>query len=101
LLRMPDSKTGAQNVPLGKPACASTIFAIASLQPAVARGVSLFMIGKMLGHKDSRTTEIYAHLGDDPLKRAANATANTLADLLSKPPQVALGVPARELLAAE
>ena len=35
---------------------------------AVAEGHSLFLIGKALGHKQARTTEIYAHLADDPVR---------------------------------
>ena len=38
---------------------------------AAAGGASLFMIGKLLGHTQSATTERYAHLAADPL-RAAN-----------------------------
>lgn len=34
---------------------------------AVADGHTLFMLGKVLGHKQSRTTDVYAHLADDPL----------------------------------
>lgn len=45
---------------------------------AIADGASLFMVGKVLGHKQARTTEIYAHLSDDPLKQLANRTANRL-----------------------
>ncbi len=40
---------------------------------AIADGVSLFLIGKLLGHASSRTTERYAHLGGDPLQDAAAA----------------------------
>jgi integrase len=36
-----------------------------------ARGMSLLVLGKLLGHTLSRTTEKYAHLGDDPLREAA------------------------------
>ena len=32
---------------------------------AGARGYSLFLIGKLLGHRDQRSTERYAHLADD------------------------------------
>lgn len=53
---------------------------------AVEGGFSLFMVGKVLGHKDTRTTEIYAHLGDDPGKAVANQTAQVLASLLLPPP---------------
>jgi integrase len=34
-------------------------------------GLSLPIIGKLLGHTQSRTTQRYAHLADDPLKEAA------------------------------
>ncbi|MGD0183779.1 MAG: tyrosine-type recombinase/integrase [Roseiarcus sp.] len=34
-------------------------------------GLSLQIIGRLLGHTQSRTTQRYAHLGDDPLKEAA------------------------------
>lgn len=35
-------------------------------------GASLPMIGKILGHTQASTTQRYAHLHDDPLKRAAD-----------------------------
>lgn len=38
---------------------------------AVADGASLFLIGKLLGHANARTTERYAHLSGDPLQDAA------------------------------
>ena len=38
---------------------------------AVADGASLFLIGKLLGHANARTTERYAHLSSDPLQDAA------------------------------
>jgi integrase len=34
-------------------------------------GLSLHIIGKLLGHSQARTTQRYAHLGDDPLREAA------------------------------
>ncbi len=39
---------------------------------AVADGASLFLIGKLLGHANARTTERYAHLSNDPLQEAAD-----------------------------
>ncbi len=33
-------------------------------------GLSLPIIGRLLGHTQSRTTQRYAHIGDDPLKEA-------------------------------
>ena len=49
---------------------------------AIADGASLFMVGKVLGHKQARTTEIYAHLSDDPLKQLANRTAARLSEAM-------------------
>lgn len=46
---------------------------------AVADGAALFLVGKILGHKQASTTEIYAHLRDDPLKAVADATAKKIA----------------------
>lgn len=45
---------------------------------AIADGASLFMVGKVLGHKQARTTEIYAHLSDDPIRHIANRTSARL-----------------------
>ena len=39
---------------------------------AVASGMSLPMIGKLLGHSQPQTTARYAHLADDPMKLAAD-----------------------------
>src|SRR5262249_28592941 len=46
---------------------------------AVADGNSLYLIGKALGHKQARTTEIYAHLADDPVRAVADRTAARIA----------------------
>ena len=46
---------------------------------AVADGSTLFMVGKVLGHKQARTTEVYAHLADDPLRAVADRTAARIA----------------------
>ncbi len=42
---------------------------------AIASGHSLFLVGKVLGHKQARTTEGYAHLGADPVLAVADTTA--------------------------
>jgi hypothetical protein len=39
---------------------------------AVAGGLSLPLIGALLGHTQPQTTARYAHLADDPLRRAAD-----------------------------
>ncbi len=46
---------------------------------AAASGDSLLIIGKLLGHKNASSTARYAHLGDDPLRSAANRTSQQIA----------------------
>ena len=41
--------------------------------------MGLPIIGKLLGHTQAATTQRYAHLDADPLRRASNAIGNTLA----------------------
>ena len=50
---------------------------------AVLAGDSLYLVGKMLGHAETRTTEKYAHLADDPLRAAADRTANRIEAAMS------------------
>jgi integrase len=45
-------------------------------------GVGLPIIGKLLGHKHASTTEKYAHLDADPLRRASNRIGNKIAAAL-------------------
>lgn len=47
-----------------------------------AGGDSLFMIGKLLGHQQSGTTQRYAHLADDPLKAVADRISGTISGAL-------------------
>lgn len=42
-------------------------------------GDSLYIVGKLLGHNQPRTTQRYAHLADDPVKAAADRTAKRIA----------------------
>ena len=44
-----------------------------------AGGMSLNIIGGLLGHRQTQTTLRYAHLATDPLRAAANQIANTIA----------------------
>jgi len=46
---------------------------------AVADGVSLFLVGKALGHTQTRTTERYAHLSDGPIRKVANHVSEQVA----------------------
>lgn len=50
---------------------------------AVSGGASLPIIGALLGHADSATTQRYAHLHDDPVKAASEAVGNSIKALLS------------------
>ncbi|HTU54983.1 MAG TPA: tyrosine-type recombinase/integrase [Acetobacteraceae bacterium] len=45
---------------------------------AVAAGDSLFIVGKLLGHRQASTTERYSHLAPDPAKAVADRTAERL-----------------------
>lgn len=45
-------------------------------------GLGLPIIGKLLGHAETRTTERYAHLDNDPLRKAANAIGSALSAAL-------------------
>ena len=45
---------------------------------AVMGGESLPMVGRILGHTQAQTTARYAHLADDPLRRASERIASSL-----------------------
>ena len=45
---------------------------------AVSMGAILPIIGALLGHRDSATTQRYAHLSDDPLKAATDAVSSRI-----------------------
>ncbi|WP_416908043.1 MAG: tyrosine-type recombinase/integrase [Polymorphobacter sp.] len=49
---------------------------------AVANGMPIQMVGKLLGHTQLQTTMRYAHLADDPILRAAERNAAALSDAL-------------------
>ena len=124
--RLPDSKTGAKNLPISAPALAilqalprqsgnphvlpgdkpdshfvgaqkpwqrlrkaaglegvrlhDLRHAFASI--AVASGDSLFIVGKVLGHRQASTTERYSHLQPDPVRAVADRNAQRIAALL-------------------
>jgi integrase len=48
-------------------------------------GFGLPIIGALLGHTQSATTQRYAHVQTDPLKAAADAIAARLKEALEKP----------------
>ena len=41
-------------------------------------GLSLAMVGKLLGHAKAASTERYAHIDNDPLRRASQAIADRI-----------------------
>ncbi|WP_287137916.1 site-specific integrase [Mesorhizobium sp.] len=45
-------------------------------------GLGLPVIGKLLGHADSKTTQRYAHIADDAARRGADVIANQIADAI-------------------
>jgi integrase len=49
---------------------------------SAAEGDSLLVIGKLLGHSNPSTTERYAHLADDPIRRAADKTSSRIASMM-------------------
>lgn len=51
---------------------------------AASGGLSLPIIGSLLGHRQSSTTQRYAHLAADPLKLAADQTAGDIAAFLER-----------------
>ncbi|HXB26488.1 MAG TPA: tyrosine-type recombinase/integrase [Gemmatimonadaceae bacterium] len=53
---------------------------------SASAGGSLLVIGKLLGHRDSKTTQKYAHLLDSPVKAAADVAAVAIADHLRGTP---------------
>ena len=51
---------------------------------AVSSGLSLPIIGRLLGHTQAATTHRYAHLADDPL-RAATERVGAIVDAGKRP----------------
>jgi integrase len=49
---------------------------------AVSAGASLYLVGKILGHTQAKTTERYAHLADDPVRAVADSTSRRIAAAL-------------------
>lgn len=49
-----------------------------------AGGLSLPMIAAILGHRDVKTTQQYAHLADSPIKAAADRTAAAIQGAMSR-----------------
>lgn len=48
-------------------------------------GESLYIVGKLVGHKQASTTQRYAHLADDPLRAAADRISSEIAGAMQAP----------------
>lgn len=53
---------------------------------AMASGHHLKVIGTLLGHSNTKTTERYAHLANDPLQTANEAISNRILDAMTTKP---------------
>ena len=47
-------------------------------------GQNLAVVGRLLGHSKITTTQRYAHLADDPIRKATNAIGSSLAGALAQ-----------------
>lgn len=50
---------------------------------AVSSGMPIQMVGRLLGHTQIQTTMRYAHLANDPVRRAAEENADRLSGFVS------------------
>jgi integrase len=53
----------------------------------VEANLSLQIIGKLLGHTQAKTTERYAHLADDPKRRASDLIGSKIVDAMGDRPR--------------
>jgi len=49
---------------------------------AASAGLSLHLVGALLGHRQPATTARYAHLADDPVRDASERVGNRLASAM-------------------
>ncbi len=54
---------------------------------AVSTGEALALTGAILGHANARSTSIYAHVQNDPSRRAADRVSRKIADALNRKPE--------------
>jgi integrase len=63
----------------------------------VGRGVSLPLIGALLGHTQAQTTQRYAHVDNNPQRVATTMVAERLAAIGAKAPAEVVPLPARRV----
>lgn len=51
---------------------------------SLAEGASLEVVAALLGHRERRTTERYAHLASHPIKEAANRAGRSISDSMAQ-----------------
>lgn len=61
-----------------------------------ASGMGLPIVGKLLGHASPSTTARYAHLADDPLRRASDSISNSIAAAIGVSSDTSNVVPLKE-----
>jgi len=59
---------------------------------AAAENHSLLIVGRMLGHKDQRSAQIYANLQLDPVRAAVNQTASLMMRAMEEPAAIEVAV---------
>lgn len=50
----------------------------------VSSGLSLSIVGKLLGHTQASTTQRYAHLADEPLRQATSLFGDKISKLAAQ-----------------
>jgi len=53
----------------------------------IGAGLSLPLVGRLLGHTKSATTDRYAHLADDPVRKAAETIGATVDAAMKRKPK--------------
>ena len=64
---------------------------------AVSSGETLAMTGPLLGYASARSTSIYAHMQQDPARRAADRVVGPIADALGSPFAVVIDLAKRKV----
>ena len=63
---------------------------------AAGAGASTFIVGKLLGHKDTRSTERYAHLAEDVRRMIADDVGEVIRNAMASDPNIVLLNPSKK-----